>query len=756
MFRSIPQPLDWAKAVYSVALWAVLFWVALATAQAATINLAWNASTGATGYRVYQAETNETAVNLTTQHVTDASPIIKDTGTTTTPPPTTATVSVAEGKTYYFAVKAYKKDSQGEITSGFSNEAGKTVPAATPAPVASFSATPLSGTAPLTVQFTNSSTNATTWSWNFGDGTTSTAQNPSKTYSSAGTYTVTLTATGSGGSNTATRTGYITVTAPSTTTKPTAKFSATPTSGPAPLLVTFTDTSTGTVTSRSWNFGNGQTSTAPSASITYNPNTAGTTTYTATLTVSNSAGSSTTSQTISATAAAPLASFSASPTSGSAPLAVTFTSTSTGTITSYAWDFGDGTTSTVQNPSKTYANAGTYTVSLKVTGPAGSNTKTQTGYITVSQASASTGGLVAAYNFEEASGTTVVDASGQGNHGTISGATRTTSGKFGSALSFDGVNDWVTVNDANSLDLTNGMTLAAWVYPTTTMSGWRTVVLKEEASSGVYYLYANLDTNQPGGIVDTSNNGELVVSGKSQLPVNTWTHLAVTYNGQYQRLYVNGVEVAAQPQTGTMSTSNGALRIGGNSIWNEFFKGRIDEIRVYNQALSATEIKTDMNTAVATSSPPKRLLGEQALGSVSDSLASGTAAAFQTTASVAGLITSLPVYVDSGSTSTNLVAGLYADSNGRPGARLATGTLSSPKAGSWNTVLLPATKVTAGTKYWVAILSTSGTLKFRDRVGTTAQPSETSLRTSLTALPSTWATGTVSANGPLSGYGAGY
>lgn len=109
-----------------------------------------------------------------------------------------------------------------------------------------------------------------------------------------------------------------------------------------------------------------------------------------------------------------------------------------------------------------------------------------------------------------------------------------------------------------------------------------------------------------------------------------------------------------------------------------------------------------------------------------------------------------------GLASTRLVEGLYAAKNSRLGARVATGSLNSPKAGSWNTVLLPATKVTAGTKYWIAILSPSGELKFRDKAGSAAQPSETSKRASLTSLPSTWATGTVSANGPLSGYGAGY
>ena len=298
------------------------------------------------------------------------------------------------------------------------------------------------------------------------------------------------------------------------------------------------------------------------------------------------------------------------------------------------------------------------------------------------------------------------------------------------------------------------MTLAAWVYPTATMSSWQAVILKEETSSGVYYLYANSDTNQPAGIVETSNNGELVISGKSQLPVNTWTHLAVTYDGQYQRLYVNGVEVAAQPQTGTMINSNGALRIGGTSIWKEFFKGRIDEIRLYNRALIAKDITTDMNTAVAISSPPKRLLGDQQTGTKTDTISKGTAKAFLKKADKTGRITSLSVYVASGSTA--LVAGLYTNNNSRPGTLLAQMTLSAAKAG-WNTVALPATAVTPGTTYWIAILSPGGNLQVSDKVNGGAERSETSPVTTRTTLPSTWwSTSTPSYDGPLAGYGAGY
>jgi PKD repeat protein len=159
-------------------------------------------------------------------------------------------------------------------------------------PVANFTGTPSSGTAPLTVAFTDSSTNTpTSWSWSFGDGSTSTSQNPSHTYTSAGTYTVALTATNSAGSSTFTRTNYITVS--SGGAAPVANFTGTPTSGTAPLTVTFTDSSTNTPTSWSWSFGDGITSTEKNPSHTYT----GTGSYTVALTATNAAGSNIASRT---------------------------------------------------------------------------------------------------------------------------------------------------------------------------------------------------------------------------------------------------------------------------------------------------------------------------------------------------------------------------------------------------------------------------------------------------------------------------
>jgi hypothetical protein len=204
-------------------------------------------------------------------------------------------------------------------------------------------------------------------------------------------------------------------------------------------------------------------------------------------------------------------------------------------------------------------------------------------------------GLVGAWGFNEATGTTVADASGNGNTGAVSGATRSTAGRFGGALSFDGSNDLVTVPDANSLDLRTSMTLSAWVRPTAG-GGWRTVVLKEQPGQLVYALYSSTDSNRPSGHVFTT--GDLGLQGPAVLPANAWSHLAMTWDGLTVRVYVNGSQVASGALAGTAAASASPLRIGGNSVWGEWFAGLIDEVRVYNRALTAAEIAGDRDTAI--------------------------------------------------------------------------------------------------------------------------------------------------------------
>ena len=109
---------------------------------------------------------------------------------------------------------------------------------------------------------------------------------------------------------------------------------------------------------------------------------------------------------------------------------------------------------------------------------------------------------MAAYGFSEGSGTTVTDASVYGNTGTINGASWTSQGRFGSGLNFDGAS-WVTVNDSDSLDLTSGMTLEAWAYPTAAPGTWTTIALKEAPPNALAYMMQADPSNHPGTYIST-------------------------------------------------------------------------------------------------------------------------------------------------------------------------------------------------------------------------------------------------------------
>ena len=205
-------------------------------------------------------------------------------------------------------------------------------------------------------------------------------------------------------------------------------------------------------------------------------------------------------------------------------------------------------------------------------------------------------GPVAAWSFDDGVGS-VARASIGGLDGVISGATWTAGGKNAGALVFNGIDNKVTVSPAAALNLTTGMTVEGWVYPTV-LNNWRSVAAKEGSNDLAYGLYANDVSGKPEGVVNTGA-GHLATFGTGTLPVNVWSHLAATFDGTMQRLFVNGVQVGSLPVTGTLVQTPGAFRIGGNSIWGEWFSGAIDDLRVYDRALSATEIQTDMNTAVA-------------------------------------------------------------------------------------------------------------------------------------------------------------
>jgi hypothetical protein len=149
------------------------------------------------------------------------------------------------------------------------------------------------------------------------------------------------------------------------------------------------------------------------------------------------------------------------------------------------------------------------------------------------------------------------------------------------------------------------------------------------------------------------------------------------------------------------------------------------------------------------------LVGSQQIQPNADSNPAGTAEAFRYTALGTGTASQLSVYVDGTNTATKVIVGLYTNTRaGKPGRLLTSGTIAKPIARAWNTVTVPAARVSAGSDYWLAVLAPrrAGTIQFRDLPDGTGGPNQTSRQKSLRSLPHAWRTGTRYANSPASLY----
>jgi len=253
--------------------------------------------------------------------------------------------------------RAYVVATNGAGSSGQSNTATFTVSGA---PTAGFSFTPQTGNSGTTTFtfFDESKGSITSRAWAFGDGVTSTASVATHVFATSGTFPVTLTVSGPGGQSSITK--NVTVSGPLS-----AMFSFSPSIATTNDTVQFTDLSGGAPTAWSWSFGDGTSSTQQNPSKKF----AAQGTFTVTLTVSRGGGSATTTRQImvsNSTPATPamVAAFDISTSEVSLGQVVTFTDRSTGAPTQWSWSFGDGATSSAQNPRYAYNAPGTYTVTL--------------------------------------------------------------------------------------------------------------------------------------------------------------------------------------------------------------------------------------------------------------------------------------------------------------------------------------------------------------------------------------------------------
>jgi hypothetical protein len=235
------------------------------------------------------------------------------------------------------------------------------------------------------------------------------------------------------------------------------------------------------------------------------------------------------------------------------------------------------------------------------------------GLVTTAQAQ-SDAGLVAEWHFDEGSGTILRDSSGNGNDGTIHGATWV-DGKSGKALSFDGKDDYVNIPNHPSLNPETAITISAWYKPVVSFEGAGVDPIVDKG----YYSHTAPSYQYHLGVTgdryDTSRHSafsfSVALDGAAKgvhtdynfWVLGTWYYLVGTYDGEITRLYVNGEVVSAKEGQGELRDYGKDVYIATYTNYDEYLPGTIDEVRIYNRALTAEEIKANYDALTAPTVP---------------------------------------------------------------------------------------------------------------------------------------------------------
>ncbi len=279
-----------------------------------------------------------------------------------------------------------------------------------------------------------------------------------------------------------------------------------------------------------------------------------------------------------------------------APATVTLTATASDPENSLARvEFYSGTTLLNSDTTAPYSfswpsvAAGTYTVTAVAYDNAGASASSTTATITVSTVTSN--GLVGAYSLDEGTGLVAKDSSGVGPSGAIKKATWA-AGHFGQALSFAG-NGEVNLGD---VDFTGAFTVEGWLLTRSLYTGTCGSFVMKTQDYGLELCGSKL-------LASIGSNGtwsRTLSQPLTSADLNTWKHVAMTYDGTTLRLFVGGALISSG--AATHSTNNNPLLFGHWSPASEYFDGLIDEVRLYNRSLTQSEIQSDMNAPIGAGS----------------------------------------------------------------------------------------------------------------------------------------------------------
>ena len=201
--------------------------------------------------------------------------------------------------------------------------------------------------------------------------------------------------------------------------------------------------------------------------------------------------------------------------------------------------------------------------------------------------------------FDEGSGDAAKDSTGTCEDGVINGATWV-DGNFGKALSFD--NSYVEVPDTPELNPKEAMSMACWVYVTGNAGSHRDIISKDGESAERQYLITASDINRFRAHIWTADGVANYFDGNTTVELETWYHIAQTYDGDTLTLYVNGEEDGTLNFSGDIIVTGQPVRIGGGAMAGAtpyHMAGIIDEVVIFNVALEKEDIQTLMNQGLA-------------------------------------------------------------------------------------------------------------------------------------------------------------